>query len=1366
MMKWRPVVLLLILGAAMSVSLPAQQAPRINPSLFAEMHWRNIGPHRAGRTKAAAGHPSQPYTFYIGMVNGGVWKTTDAGRTWKPIFDDQPTGSIGWVAVAPSDPNILYVGSGEGLPRPDLAVGDGIYKSTDAGATWTHLGLRDAQQIPKIAIDPKNPNRLFVAALGHPYGPNEERGIFRSTNGGQSFERVLFKDANTGGKDVDIDPSNPDIVYATMWEQRQGPWENGAWDGTNGGIFKSTDGGTTWKPLTQGLPLGIVNAEIAVAPTNPRRVFATLEAQDPVAGTGIYRSDDAGENWTRITTDARPVSRINEVVPHVHPKDPDTLIVTDVVSYKSTDGGKTFVPFKGAPGGDDNQNIWWNPNDPNIMLLVVDQGAVVTLNGGQSWSSWFTQPTAALYHVMADNAFPYRVCGGQQDSGSVCVASRGNDGQITFRDWHPVGVEEYGYATPDPRDPDLVYGGKVTRYDRRTGQVSDVGPTSAGRGRGGPATVGKPVYRTVRTQPVVFSTVDPHALFYGNNVLWKTIDGGINWKQISPDLTREKWDVPKSVGTYTSRVQRRERGAIGAQVIYTIGPSYVDINRIWIGTDDGVIATTADGGLHWTDVTPPQLTSFMKVFIIDPGRFDPLTAYAAVNTLRLDDMNPHIYRTHDGGKSWQEIVSGIPGGAPVSVVREDPKRKGLLFAGSETQVYVSFDDGDHWQSLRLNMAPSSVRDLIIKDDDLVVGTHGRGIWILDNITPLRQIAELPGAQVAQDAILFKPQAAWRVRWNMNTDTPLPPDEPTAPNPPEGAIIDYYLTSAASGPVTLEILGSDGKLVRRYSSTDEVFKPDPATINLPLYWFRPLTALSAGAGMHRFTWDMHYQPLDPSTGSGQVAGARLGGPNLPIAAIAHNTVPAPTTPWVNPGPFTVKLTVNGKSYTQPLVVKQDPRVKTPALAMQQVYTLSKAAYYGALDAQAAARQARALRDQIADVRPRASGAAADALVALNNKLESLEPTPQAPAEGRGRGGRGGAGGGGRGGAPAAPAGSLSAASAALAGVMNLLQGADVRPTAVQLAAMTSARTTAAETMARWTAIKSVDLAALNATLKAAGLPALTTTPAATPTTQQAAAPQAAQAASDRADAFSEAARRGDAAKVKELLDTGVNVDTKFRYDRTALSFAADRGHVDVVKLLIERGADINAKDTFYNATPLTWAVSPAMGRKPEHAEVVKLLLQHGAQGKEQALLGAVSAADAAMVKAVLEVGGLPAGTLSDGLESATKGKKQDIVALLEQAGAKPRPEFKIDPAQLARYAGTYQGTGNMAQAQIVVTMADGRLSATLGGPRMSLVARDQTTFGVAEQPGATLTFRIEQDKVASVALSGMGNTITFNRTGEK
>ncbi len=1082
--------LTLAAAAAATVSLPAQRAAQVSPSLFADMKWRNIGPLRAGRTKAAAGHRSQPHTFYMGMVNGGVWKTTDAGRTWKPIFEDQPTGSIGAIAVAPSDANVVYVGTGEGLPRPDLAVGDGIYKSTDAGKTWTHLGLRDAQQIPKIAVDPTNANRLFVAALGHPYGPNQERGIFRSTDGGATFQRVLFKDENTGGKDIDIDPVNPQIVYATMWEQRQGPWENGAWSGTNGGVFKSTDGGTTWTQLTAGLP-NVVNAELAIAPTNPKRLYVTAEAapNQPTSGatpnpnpTGLYRSDDAGATWTRATLDGRPTSRINEVVPHVNPKDENTLIVTDVVSFKSTDGGKTFVPFKGAPGGDDNQNIWWNPDNPDIMLLTVDQGAVVTLNGGQTWSSWFNQSTAALYHVMTDNAFPYRVCGGQQDSGSVCVASRGNDGQITFREWHPVGVEEYGYAAPDPLDPDIVYGGKVSRYDRRTGQVSDVGPT--GRGGGGP---GAPSYRTVRTQPVVFSQVDKRALFYGNNVLWKTIDGGVNWKQISPDLTRETWKVPANVGSYAPRVTNTTRGSIGAQVIYTIGPSYKDINRIWIGTDDGVIATTADGGLNWSNVTPPQMTDFQKVFTIDPGRFDPLTAYAAVNTLRLDDMNPHIYRTHDGGKTWKEIVNGIPGGAPVSVVREDPVRKGLLFAGSETQVYVSFDDGDNWQSLRLNMAASSVRDLVIKDDDVVVGTHGRGIWILDNITPLRQIS---ANTVDQDAVLFKPQTAWRVRWNMNTDTPLPPDEPTLPNPPEGAIIDYYLKSAANGPVTIEIL--DGTTVlRKYSSTDDVFRPDPATATIPLYWYRDPLVISTAPGMHRFTWDVHYQPVDGTN--------RVGGPTLPIAAIGRNTVPVPSTPWANPGTYTVRLTVNGKTYTQPITVKNDPRVKTSALAMQQIYTNSRAAYDGAVSARVTAASARAIREQIAQLNGKATGATAEALAAYDKKLEALVGTAAAGG-GRGRGAGGGGAGappaGGRGaGAPAGRAGgappppapeTLSSAGAALSGVMNLLQGADVQPTTVQLNAIGAARAQHGRVMARWTALSTTDLVALNAKLKAAGL----------------------------------------------------------------------------------------------------------------------------------------------------------------------------------------------------------------------------------------------------------------------------------------
>ena len=688
--------ILAIAAIAGSISIPAQQTARLDPSLLAAMSWRNIGPHRASRTVAAAGHRAQPFTFYMAQVNGGVWKTTDAGRTWKPIFDDQDTGSIGSIVVAPSDPNTVYVGSGEGLHRPDLSTGNGVYKSTDAGGTWTHLGLRDAQQIPNIAVDPRNPSRLFVAALGHPYGPNEERGIFRSTDGGRTFEKVLYKDENTGGNDVDIDPSNPDVVYATLWEERQGPWENAVWAGTGGGIFKSTDGGATWKPLTTGLPQ-VVQANLAISPANPKRIFATVAGADQPGmldgargAQGIYRSDDAGETWTRITTDARPSGRIGGgdlPMPIPHPKDPDTVIMASTVSWKSTDGGKTWAPFKGAPGGEDYQNGWFNPDNPDIVLLAADQGAVVTLNGGATWSSWYNQSTAQMYHVTADNAFPYRVCSGQQESGSACVSSRGSYGAISLRDWMPVGVDEYGYVAPDPLDPDIVYGGRnVTRFDRRTGQVSAVGPLG---GRGGAP--GAPnVYRTVRTMPVVFSEVDKRSLFFANNHLWKTVNGGKSWSRISPDLTRKAWDTPKSVGKYSSLpgAKSHERG-----VIYTIAPSYQEINRIWVGTDDGLIHLTVDGGTTWKDITPAAVTPWAKVSLIDAGRFSPLTAYAAINTLRLDDLRPHILRTHDGGRTWTEIVSGIPEGETVNAVREDPRRKGLLFAGTERAVYVSFDDG-------------------------------------------------------------------------------------------------------------------------------------------------------------------------------------------------------------------------------------------------------------------------------------------------------------------------------------------------------------------------------------------------------------------------------------------------------------------------------------------------------------------------------------------------------------------------------------------------------------------------------------------------------------------------------------------------
>ncbi|HXU36498.1 MAG TPA: glycoside hydrolase [Blastocatellia bacterium] len=1044
----RAVGLILI---AISASLATAQ--QFSPTLYQNLRWRCIGPHRGGRTVGATGVPGQANVFYIGVNNGGVWKSNDYGVTWKPIFDDQPTGSIGALAVAPSNPDIVYVGSGEGLQRPDLSTGDGIYKSTDAGKSWKHLGLRDAQQIGAIIVDPRDPNRLFVAALGHPYGPNEERGVFRSTDGGDSFQKVLYKDENTGAIALQFDPSNSQTIYTDLWAGRQGPWENGAWQGPNSGLFKSTDGGNTWRKLTKGLPTfeqGLGRIGFCVAPSAPKRIYALVDASPQLGG--LYRSDDAGESWRRVSNDARPWGRGSDFAEvKVDPKNPDIIYSANVVTWRSTDAGQNWVAFRGAPGGDDYHTVWINPDDTKIILLASDQGAIITVNGGQSWSSWYNQPTAQFYHVITDNRFPYWVYGGQQESGSVGIASRGNDGQITFREWHPVGVEEYGYVAPDPLNPNMIYGGKITRFDWSTGQVQNIAPD--------PVRAGK--HRFLRTAPVIFSPVDPHVLYFAGNVLFKTTSGGNSWDIISPDLSREQPDVPESIGVYrTPEMAKQPRRG----VIYTVAPSYKDVNVIWAGTDDGLIHVTRDGGKAWSNVTPPALTPWSKVSIMDAGRFDANTAYAAVNRIRLDDQRPHIYRTHDGGKTWKEIVNDLGDSGPINVVREDPVRRGLLFCGSERGVYVSFNDGDTWQPLRLNMPASSIRDLVIKDDDIVVGTHGRSFWILDDITPLRQISE---EVAAADAFLFKPELTYRVRWNMNTDTPLPPDEPAGKNPPDGAIIDYYLKTESSGPVVLEIADSSNKLVRRYSSDD---KPDSIEaigkeVNIPTYWIRPVQILSTRSGMQRFVWDLHYAPPE---------GER---PEYPIAAIYGDTARHPLGPWALPGTYTVKLTVGGRSYTQSLTIKMDPRVKTSPDGLSQQHAIAMRCYDGQKQVHDALTQVRKLRSQLRDLRGRAAqGALADAINALERKAGALE--------GAGGGFRGG-GGGGR--ASAEP--SLSAVNGELLGLMGLVEGADVTPTTQAVAASGQIQQTLAGVLSRWSEIKEKDVKALNEQLVKAGLPAL-------------------------------------------------------------------------------------------------------------------------------------------------------------------------------------------------------------------------------------------------------------------------------------
>ncbi len=1026
-----PVVLI----ASLALTPAKGTGAEYNPSLFSGMKWREIGPFRAGRTHAISGVPSQPNVFYIGAVNGGVWKTTDAGETWQPLFSKEPTGSIGALAVSPSAPNVIYVATGEGLARPDLSVGDGMYKSTDGGKTWTHLGLRDGQQIPQVAIDPRDPDRLFVAVLGHPYGPNTERGIYRTTDGGKSFQRVLYKGVDTGGSDVQIDPNNTNVIYAGLWERREGPWENGAWSGTHGGLFKSSDGGNTWNQISgHGLPDGIIQVDIAIAASDSTRIYATVATEK---GVGIYRSNDGGATWTRTTEDPRPEARIGGgdiPVPKVDPKNPDILYICSTVTWKSSDGGKTWSGLRGSPGGDDYQDIWINPSNPDIIALTSDQGGIVTVNGGDTWSQWYNQPTAQMYHVTADDSFPYRVCGGQQDSGSACVSSRSDDGRITFHDWHPAGIEEYGYAAPDPLDPDIVFGGKVTRYDRRTGQIADVEPSPLRK------------YRQLRTEPLIFSPVDPHTLFFATNFVWKTKNHGQSWTQISPDMTRKTWEQPATIGTFKSlpTAQPTQRG-----VVYALAPSALDVNRIWAGTDDGLIWLTTDGGEHWNNVTPPELKPWWKVFNMEASHFDSHTAYAAVNTMRLDDMRPHLFRTRDDGKTWTEIDNGIPDGAATSAIREDPKKKGLLFAGTETQVYVSFDDGDHWQSLRLNMGASSIRDLQIKGDDLIAGTHGLGYLILDNITPLREI----DAQVTSaDAFLYRPQTALRIRGDMNPPTPWPVEMATGQNPPDGAIIDYYLGPHASGPVTLEIVDSAGKTVNRYSSSDPVPGIDPH-YPVPTVWARPSRILSNSPGEHRFLWGMHYPAVS-------------GVETEPDAdqAVPHNTPSVPTSPWVMPGNYTVKLTADGHSYTEPLTVKIDPRVKVSFAELQAQFQSSNQIYDDTIEASSAIHEISSLRKQIQDRKTK--GAAADASASFDKKLEAIMGQPNIHF---------------RPGAGHSPP-SLISVRAQLLRLEHELQNADVAPPTQLVAACAVSQKSLDELLEEWKTLKGQPLARLNEQLR--------------------------------------------------------------------------------------------------------------------------------------------------------------------------------------------------------------------------------------------------------------------------------------------
>jgi len=1036
----------LLLGGFSPLRLCAQQ---YDPSLFAGLRWRMIGPFRGGRSVAVSGVVGQPNVFYFGGVCGGVWKTTNAGRTWTPIFDSQPVASIGAVAVAPSGPNVIYVGSGEADFRSDICSGNGVYKSTDAGQTWTHIGLEDTQHIGRVLVDPHDPRMVLVAALGHAYGPNAERGVFRSKDGGESWQKVLFKDDDTGAIDLAFDPRDSRIIYAALFQTRRPPWNVYPPSyGPGSGLYKSTDGGDTWRPLTgHGLPsekLGRIG--IAVASKAPDRVYLIVDAKEG----GVYRSDDGGQNWQRADPDPRLWQRgwyfggIN-----VDPNNPDVVYVCNTSFYRSTDGGKSFEIIKGAPGGDDYQHLWIDPDDPNRMILSSDQGVVISVDGAKTWTSWYNQPTAQFYHVITDNRFPYWVCGAQQDSGSACTISRGHSGAITFRDWRPVGAGgESGYIAADPLDPNILYGGSfgsaVAKYNLATGEGQDIAPSLAHPGS----------YRRTWTLPVVISPRDPHELYFSNQILFRTRDGGQSWQVLSPDLTREDPGVPPNLdasaaGNVDAAVGKR-RG-----VIYSISPSPLVAGEVWVGTDDGLIQVTRDDGKTWQNVTPPDLTPWSKVGIIEASRHDRNTIYAAIDRHRLEDLKPHIERTRDGGKTWAEIVKGIPDGSFVNAVREDPLRPGLLYAGTETGVFVSFNDGDDWQPLQLNLPNCSVRDLVIHDDDLVIATHGRSFWILDDVTPLRQLS----AQAATaEVYLFQPETAYRIRPSAFEGTPMPVDTPQAENPPDGAVIDYYLKSAPSGVVTLEVLDSAGKLTRRYSSSDKAPQIDPKRVDFPTSWIHLPKPLSAEPGFHRFVWDEHYQ-------------AARGG-NLTAAVFRGGG-----GPWALPGDYTVKLTVNGQSHTQPLTVKMDPRVTTPLSDLALQFKTAVEINAAQAEISVAFGEANRLHEQLQALnsnfaKEKGRKALAGEVDALDKKTTALSGGTSGPGFYE---------------TDAAPTASLRALTIALNQVERAVGSADLAPTADALTAFQLDQQAVREVLAGWEKIKSQEMPRLNLSLKQAGLP---------------------------------------------------------------------------------------------------------------------------------------------------------------------------------------------------------------------------------------------------------------------------------------
>jgi photosystem II stability/assembly factor-like uncharacterized protein len=972
-----------VASQALTSAVPAQ-AQTYPASALSALHWRLIGPFRGGRAIAVTGVPGQPEKFYFGSVGGGVWESNNAGRTWLPIFDGVSVASIGAIAVAPSDTNVIYVGTGEADMRSDIQHGDGMYRSADAGKTWSHIGLTDTRQIGKIVVDPKDANIVYVAALGHQYGPNAERGVFKSTDGGQTWSKVLYKDENTGAIDLAIDPADPSVLFASLWQTRRPPWNvYPPSNGPSSGLFKSTDGGATWSQITgNGFPSKVGHIGISISPANHNRIYTLADTNEIKTG-GVYRSDDGGATWTKTDGETRIWNRgwyFSKIT--ADPKNADEVYVMNTSTYRSTDGGKSFTAIKGAPGGDDYHQLWIYPDDPNRMILGSDQGVVVSIDGAKTWSSWYNQPTGQFYHVITDSRNPYWVYGAQQDSGAMAVPSRSTHRGISFRDWRPISAGgESGTIAPDPLHPARLYDNSGTYEDIDTGWQLSLDPTEQYPDR---------VWRDTWTLPIAVSPQNPRVLYTSHQEIFRSGNSGNSWTIISPDLTRKTTTVPANLdpATIADSTGLPRRG-----VVYWLAPSTVRAHEIWAGTDDGLIWITRDEGSHWLNVTPPQLTPWSKVGVIDASHFDAATAYAAIDRHRLDDNHPYIYKTHDFGAHWTAITNGIPAAESVNVVREDPKRRGLLYAGTERAVYVSFDDGSNWQSLQLNLPAASMRDIVFNGPDIVLATHGRAFWILDDASPLRQ---LNAAVTSSSAHLFKPALTYRWQPSSDEGTPIPPDEPTAENPSAGASIYYYI-GYANTPVQLQVLDASGRVLRQWSSSDAPVIVNPKTLNIPAFWIKPQLPPSSDPGLHRYVWDLHYSTPGATRRRG-------GGPLAP------------------PGRYTVRLNVNGASYVQPLTLAHNPLYPATNADLRAQYQLARAIEaQSALVADGQKRAGALLKSRGSKITP--------AMLALLNAVIGMAPK-NTPDDSVGK--------------PAKDFSSLRYIGVALQNLEGAIEGGDARP----------------------------------------------------------------------------------------------------------------------------------------------------------------------------------------------------------------------------------------------------------------------------------------------------------------------------------